>query len=291
MAREVFRKEECSSYAETESYHGGPEVESALHLEEGISLKGKNIYFGGNLPSRWDFGNEMVRRGARVTMRDVNVFANPLTRPGKRAPEFKKKNRFDQVVIYMGLAFYKGKALGEILNASMNSVNFKDKGEFKAVSLDFTSMENAAPANASEVALHALMHRFFQAGGFDSHQGSVTRKTIQNVLEKKGLDSKLVVEEAIHMRPVGAGGWGELYDLSRMLAEQSGEAALGMSKVPPLIRALFLNGKIKEYQDLEMSLKAVQEEIKILAKNKTTTPTGTPPTIHTVTVRAREEAP
>lgn len=291
MAQEVFRKEHSSPHFETESYHGGPEVENALHLEEGVSLKGRNIYFGGNLPGRWDFGNEMVRRGARVTMRDVGVFANPLTRPGKRAPEFKKKNRFDQVVMYMGFAFYKGKALEEVLNASMDSVNFKNKGEFKSITLDFTSMENSTPENASEVALHAFMHRFFQAGGFDSHQGSVARKTIQTVLEKRGLDSKLVVEEAIHMRPAGAGGWGELYDLSGMLAEQSGEAALGMSKVPPLIRALFLDKKIKEYQDLEKSFKAVQEEIKILAQNKTTTPTGMPPTIHTVTVRAREEAP
>jgi hypothetical protein len=267
-----------------ENYHGGPDVWEALHLGEGESLKGKRVFFIGNLVGRWSFDEQLKKQGASVVTRGIDSIANPRTRLHKGSSEFKGR-QYDQILFYMCLAFYKKSALKKILNASFDAVDFDNGGEFSAVSFDFSSFEQhaaSAQAGPEERALQEIMFRFFKASGLDPYQGASLGDVVRKTAQGRGLE----VTETTNARSAGPQYWEEIRDLCLMLREQARTAAEGMKETDPVIQALFLKKTIEEFEHTANNLTKYLEIVEsILKLPESQRPIGMPPIIKTISVR------
>ena len=267
----------------SERFHGGPEVKKAFHLDENKSLRGKKIFFIGNLEDRWSFDTQLRERGASVVTKNIDSIANPRTRLNASSKEL-RGTLYDHILVYMGLAFYKKKALTQILRASFDAIDFEHGGEFSTVSFDFASFEQHAQsvdAGPEEKELQTIMFRFFTAGGLDPYQGSSLAKDVRRAAKGRGLH----VKEIVHERPAGGGYWEEIKDLCVMLRTQCRTAISAMEEAPKLIQLLFLKGAIDEFEGVENALTDYLNTVdSVLALPQTGRPVTQPPVLRTISV-------
>lgn len=305
VLEQIRHEEERDGYIRKNilAFHGQPALQEALHIGTyDYDYRGKKALILGYPMGRTQVADEITAGGGRatfVTPDELYLNAREL-RTYKPLPQL-EKGGYDQLAIYLGLAFYSDKRQPIFLHHALQSVDYANGGEAHFISSDFSRTFASAEGDKRTAAIFKAVRRFFDAADIDEQHGSELMPRVEAAIENT---PELEAVESVSGRKEGDQAyWYELKDFLNKLADECDEYIRMLATedrknktkedektVRTVKRATSRALRTSELLSVKKNLLAKVKTVEAIIKlDEDKRPRITPPSYRTVTVRHRAD--